>query len=111
MGALIHSQRRASLAADPARCNSIYARGRNERPPKVAESRHLDCATFGLAIRIGLLVLLGYLALNVVAPFVTVILWSVVLAVALYPAFDGLRKSCIAAILAQIDYTCMLVSR
>ena len=40
-------------------------------PPKVgANSGAFDSATFGLAIRIGLLVLLGYLALNVVAPFV-----------------------------------------
>jgi predicted PurR-regulated permease PerM len=40
------------------------------------------------AIRIGLLALLGYWSLKVIGPFLTVALWSAILAVALYPLFD-----------------------
>lgn len=46
---------------------------------------------FDLAIRIGLLVLLVYLSWEVVAPFVTIVMWSAILAVALYPLFDWIR--------------------
>ena len=83
------------------------------RAPKVgANPSASDSAAFGLAIRIGLLVLLGYLTLNVIAPFVTVILWSVVLAVAFYPAFEWLAKKLhsprLSAIL--ITFFCLLVA-
>ncbi|MEW5962224.1 MAG: AI-2E family transporter [Pseudomonadota bacterium] len=43
---------------------------------------------FDTAIRIGLLVLLIYLSWEIVAPFVTIVMWSAVLTVALYPLFD-----------------------
>ena len=42
------------------------------------------------AIRIGLLVLLVYWSLQVMGPFLTVGLWSVIIAVALYPSFSWL---------------------
>jgi len=42
------------------------------------------------AIRIGLLGLLAYWSLQVVGPFVTVGLWSAIIAVALYPSFNWL---------------------
>ncbi|MEW5963063.1 MAG: AI-2E family transporter [Pseudomonadota bacterium] len=44
-----------------------------------------------VAIRIGLLVLLVYLSWEVIAPFVTIVMWSAILAVALYPLFDWIR--------------------
>jgi predicted PurR-regulated permease PerM len=44
------------------------------------------------AIRLGALGLLLYLAFVLVRPFVTVVIWSVVLAVALYPVFDWLAR-------------------
>lgn len=47
---------------------------------------------FDMAIRIGLLVLLAYLAWEVVAPFVTIVLWSAILAVALYPLFERIQS-------------------
>ena len=43
-----------------------------------------------LAIRIGVLGLLLYLALVLVWPFITVVIWSVVIAVALDPAYERL---------------------
>ena len=45
-------------------------------------------ATIDLAIRLGFIGLLGYWSFRVVAPFLTIALWSVILAVALYPLFN-----------------------
>ena len=48
-------------------------------------------ATFtGLIIRFCVLAVFVYLSLVLVRPFVTIVVWSAVLAVALYPAFDWL---------------------
>src|SRR5262252_5299755 len=48
--------------------------------------------TVDAAIRIGLLGLLLYWSLKVIGPFLTVALWSAILTVALYPAFDWLAR-------------------
>jgi predicted PurR-regulated permease PerM len=61
------------------------------------KDRALAPASFGsfgvdFAIRIGLLALLGYWSLKVIGPFLTVGLWSAILAVALYPLFDWLGR-------------------
>jgi predicted PurR-regulated permease PerM len=45
-----------------------------------------------IAIRIGLLALIGYLSWKVIGPFLTVALWSAILTVALYPLFDWLAR-------------------
>jgi predicted PurR-regulated permease PerM len=50
----------------------------------------LSAATIDLAIRVGFIALLGYWSFRVIAPFLTIGLWSAVLAVALYPLFDWL---------------------
>lgn len=42
---------------------------------------------FELAIRLGVLALLLYIALTLVQPFITILIWSVIIAVALYPLF------------------------
>ena len=42
---------------------------------------------FELAIRLGVLGLLLYLALTLIQPFISILIWSVVIAVALYPVF------------------------
>jgi predicted PurR-regulated permease PerM len=52
----------------------------------------LESSTLDVAILIGLLGLLGYWALKVIGPFLTVALWSVILTVALYPLFDWLAR-------------------
>ena len=49
-------------------------------------------STIDIAVRLGLLGLLGYLSLKVVGPFLTVALWSAILTVALYPLFDWLAR-------------------
>ena len=41
-----------------------------------------------IAIRLGVLALLLYLSLVLVRPFISIVIWSAVLAVALYPAFE-----------------------
>jgi predicted PurR-regulated permease PerM len=43
-----------------------------------------------LAVRIGCLAILCYWSLYIIWPFVAILVWSVILAVALYPAFDWL---------------------
>ena len=45
-----------------------------------------------VAIRLGLLGLLGYWSWSIIAPFLTIVLWSAILTVALYPAFDWLGQ-------------------
>jgi len=56
------------------------------------QDRRLSGSTIDLAIRIGFLGLLGYLSLRVITPFVTIALWSAVLAVALHPLFKWLTQ-------------------
>jgi predicted PurR-regulated permease PerM len=45
-------------------------------------------ASFILAIRLGVLALLLYWSLVLVRPFISIVIWSVVLTVALYPLFE-----------------------
>jgi predicted PurR-regulated permease PerM len=52
----------------------------------------LSNATIDVAIRLGLLALLGYWSFRVIAPFVMIGLWSALLAVALYPVFKRLTR-------------------
>jgi len=62
------------------------------RDDDAAQDRRLSSSTIDLAIRIGFLGLLGYLSLRVITPFVTIALWSAVLAVAVYPLFKWLTQ-------------------
>ena len=52
----------------------------------------LQPSNIDIAIRIGLLALIGYLSWKVIGPFLTVALWSAILTVALYPLFDWLAR-------------------
>ena len=61
--------------------------------PEMNDARPLDrmrSLTIDVAIRIGLLALLAYWSLKVIGPFVTILLWSSILTVALYPVFNWL---------------------
>ena len=67
----------------------------------MATQDHIDSArpldllrslTIDVAIRIGLLALLAYWSLKVIGPFVTILLWSGILTVALYPVFKWLAR-------------------
>jgi predicted PurR-regulated permease PerM len=50
----------------------------------------LSATTIDLAIRFGFIGLLGYWSFRIIAPFLTIGLWSAILAVALYPLFHWL---------------------
>ncbi len=45
-----------------------------------------------IAVRLGLLAVFSYFALELLRPFLALFLWSLVLAVAFYPLFDWLRR-------------------
>jgi predicted PurR-regulated permease PerM len=68
-----------------------------------------SAAFVDLAIRLGLLGLLAYWSLLLVRPFLTVFMWSAVLAVALFPVFDWLaaalggRRGLAAALLTTFN--------
>jgi predicted PurR-regulated permease PerM len=68
-------------------------------------------STVDAAILIGLLGLLGYFALKIIGPFLTVALWSAILAVALYPLFARLahRLGSRRLAAAVITLVCLLV--
>ncbi|MEJ0096227.1 MAG: hypothetical protein WDN46_23275 [Methylocella sp.] len=57
---------------------------------KTFRSRVIGSLPVDAAIRIGLLGLLLYWSLKVIGPFLTIVLWSAILTVALYPLFDWL---------------------
>ena len=52
----------------------------------------LSAATIDLVIQLGFLGLLAYWSFRVIAPFLTIGLWSAILTVALYPLFDWLAR-------------------
>jgi predicted PurR-regulated permease PerM len=52
----------------------------------------LSAEAVDIAIRVGLLALLAYWSWAIIAPFLTILVWSAILAVALYPLFDRLKK-------------------
>jgi predicted PurR-regulated permease PerM len=53
----------------------------------------LSTQSIDLVIRLGFLGLLGYWSFTVIAPLLTILLWSAVLTVALYPLFDWLARA------------------
>ena len=61
--------------------------------PNVPErpERSPDQVAIDLAVRLGFLGLFAYFSLTLVRPFMPVLLWSVVLAVAFHPAYEWLR--------------------
>jgi predicted PurR-regulated permease PerM len=64
-----------------------------------------------LVIRVGLLALLAYWALAIIAPFFTIMVWSAILTVALFPAFRWLEHWVNSPKLAAtlLTFLCMLV--
>ena len=61
---------------------------REQDPARTA----LSAATIDLAIRLGFIALLGFWSLRVIAPVLTIGLWSAILAVSLYPLFHWLAR-------------------
>src|SRR5262249_27398437 len=58
----------------------------------VAEDGRLTETYVNLAVRLGALVLLLYIAATLVWPFISIILWSIVLAVALHPSYEWMTR-------------------
>ena len=72
--------------------------------------RILSSATIDFAIRLGFIALLGYWSFRVIAPFLTIGLWSAILVVALYPVFDWLtRWLSPRAAAALVTLLCLLI--
>jgi predicted PurR-regulated permease PerM len=71
----------------------------------------LSATTIDSAIRLGFIGLLGYLSFRVIAPFLTIGLWSAILAVALYPLFNWLAGRLLSPRLAAAVVTllCLMI--
>jgi predicted PurR-regulated permease PerM len=66
--------------------------------------------TIDLAIRLGFVGLLGYWSFRVVAPFVTIGLWSAILVAALYPLFHRLALRLNARLAAAlVSLLCLMI--
>jgi len=63
-----------------------------DQGPTTDAARTVDVVVIDLAIRLALIGLLLYWSLVLIGPFVTIVLWGIVLAVALYPTFSWLRR-------------------
>jgi predicted PurR-regulated permease PerM len=61
-------------------------------PSEQHDRDQLAATWIDLAIRLGVLALLLYLAFVLVSPFITIAIWSVVLTVALYPMYDRMVR-------------------
>ena len=59
---------------------------------KLTDPEKLNATVIGLAIRLAFLGLLLFFSLTIIRPFAEIMIWSVVLAVALYPVFSLVAK-------------------
>jgi predicted PurR-regulated permease PerM len=91
--------------------NENAARG----TPAVSKNPNaLETASFDWVIKIGCLAILIYWSLLLVQPFLTIIVWSIILSVALYPVFDwlasrlGLPRVLAAALITLFSLAVML---
>jgi predicted PurR-regulated permease PerM len=64
----------------------------DERPARAVRPDRSGDAVIQIAIRLGLLAFLIYWSFVLLRPFIPILVWSAVLAVALYPAFDWLSS-------------------
>ncbi len=62
------------------------------KPPGSIEQRSLDAVVIDMAIRLVLLGLFVYWSFLIVAPFLVIFVWAIILAVAIYPLFAWVRK-------------------
>ena len=74
----------------------------------------LDTTSIDWAIKIACLAILAYWSLLLVQPFLTIIVWSIILAVALYPIFDWmvtrlrLYRAAAAALITILSFAIVL---
>ena len=64
----------------------------SDRDKSAPEREAFTVLIVELAIRLGALALLVYLAISLVAPFASIAMWSVVIAVAIYPGYARLTR-------------------
>jgi predicted PurR-regulated permease PerM len=80
---------------------------RDDRNPDRAT---LSAATIDVAVRLGFIGLLGYWSFRVIAPFLTIALWSAILTVALHPLFAWLAKRLNARLAAAlVTLLCLMI--
>ena len=63
----------------------------SESMENVATGKGIDSVVVDIVVRLAFLSLLAYWSLLLIGPFITVVLWGIVLTVALYPIFTWLR--------------------
>ena len=78
----------------------------------ISDGHRSDPSFVDLAIRLGLMATVVYWTLVIIRPLLAMIIWSVVLAVALYPLFEWLarvlgRRRRLAAVIVTVS--CVLV--
>ena len=61
-------------------------------PATAIDGQSFDAKFTDLVIRLIVVGLFAYFSLTLLAPFAIMVIWAVILAVALYPAFAALRK-------------------
>lgn len=61
-------------------------------PDEIAEHRRVIRYSVDVYVTLSLITLFAWLSIRLIAPFVTVLLWALILAVALYPVFAWLRE-------------------
>jgi predicted PurR-regulated permease PerM len=71
---------------------SITSTEANVSEDRKIDTEELNATIIGLAIRLAFLGVILYLSLSIISPFLETMVWSVVLAVALYPVFDLLAN-------------------
>ena len=64
----------------------------NEDHKKIVDADNFDARIIELGIRLALLSLLVFWSFSIIRPFIGIIVWSIVLAVALYPVFELTAK-------------------
>lgn len=63
-----------------------------DRERGLLDQERLNKSLFELVIRIAVLAILLYWSITLIRPFVTIVIWSAILAVALYPTFEWLAR-------------------
>ena len=74
----------------------------------------IDVVAIDIAIRLTLVGLLAYWSLLLIGPFLTIVIWGVILAVAMFPTFEWLRgvlwaKGALAAVVLTVVFLLIIV--
>lgn len=84
-------------------------------PEQASEKQRVISHSIDIYVTLALISLVAYLSLQIIAPFVSILLWAIILAVAIYPLFEtlrskiGERSGLAATIFAMIALVILLV--